>query len=113
MVHPLFHKYCHNPGQSKAELSRPPICSILTLGGLEAKKLQKRKWLKFCGTPCRHNERNRYEKDKVWNCEELNWNDELCEFKSKVEKRLKNHITAHHEIMFVMIVIFPVKTEKS
>ena len=29
------------------------MSKILNLGVLEAEKLQKRKWLKFCGTPCK------------------------------------------------------------
>ena len=29
------------------------MSKILTLGVLEAEKLQTRRWLKFCGTPCK------------------------------------------------------------
>ena len=35
---------------------------------------------------------------KEWKCEELNWSDEPCAFKSTLRIRFKNHMTAYHEL---------------
>ena len=38
------------------------------------------------------------EESKEWKCEELNWSDETCAFKTKVRIRFKNHMTAYYEL---------------
>ena len=37
-------------------------------------------------------------KQKTWKCRENNWMDGNCEFESRIELRLKNHMLAEHEI---------------
>ena len=41
---------------------------------------------------------HREELIKEWKCEELNWSDEPCAFKSTLRIRFKNHMTAYHEL---------------
>ena len=47
---------------------------------------------------CQFKHEIKEDKEKTWKCDQSSWMDDHCEFESRKELRLKNHMLAEHEI---------------